>query len=217
MVGAWLKALPKPVAIMACNDIRGRQVLEASLAQGLNVPDDAAVVGVDDDPLVCNLSNPPLSSVALNLEQAGFRAAEHLDCLMAGRTTQSRQILVEPLWVVRRRSTDVMATEDRHVAAALRFIRDHARQPIGVQDVAEHAGTSRRSLEIRFRRVTGRSVRGEIERSRLTHAKQLLLDTNLPVEKIAQLVGFGSLPYFSNVFRDRAGLTPAEFRRRRTP
>ena len=166
MVMSWLKSLPKPVAVMGCNDIRGRQVLAASLLAGLTVPEDVAVVGVDDDHLICNLSNPPLSSVALNLDQAGYQAAELLDDLMSGEVQEPRQITVEPLWVVPRHSSDVIATEDRHVAAVLRFIRDHARQPIGVDDVAKQAGISRRSLEIRFRRALGRSIRDEIQRVR---------------------------------------------------
>ena len=213
MIGAWLKSLPRPVAIMACNDICGRQVLEASLGQGLNVPDDVAVLGVDDDGLICNLANPPLSSVAFNLEQAGYQAAEVLDGLMAGRIREPQRIMVPSLWVVARRSTDVIATDDRHLSGALRFIRDHARHAIGVSDVVQQAGLSRRGLEIRFRQILGRSIRSEIERVRLAFAKQLLLETALPLQRIATLVGFGSLPYLSNVFRRETGLTLAQFRR----
>ena len=214
MVAAWLKSLPNPVAIMACSDIRGRQVSEASLAQGLCVPDDVAIVGVDDDHLICNLTNPPLSSVAFNLNQAGYRAAELLDGLMTGRVRRPQRIMVEALWVVARRSSDVIATEDRHVSVALRFIRDHARESINVDDVVEQAGPSRRGLEIRFRGILGRSIRDEIQRVRLACAKQLLLDTNLPTQRIAALVGFSSLQYLSNVFRREAGMTLAQFRRR---
>lgn len=215
MVAAWLQSLPRPVAIMACSDIRGRQVLDAALAQGLHVPDDVAIIGVDDDRLICNLTNPPLSSVAFNLEQAGYRAAELLDEMMSGKKIeQPERIMVESLWVVPRRSTDVFATEDRHVSAALRFIRDNARQQIDVGDVAEHAGPSRRGLEIRFRDVLGRSIREEIQRVRLNFAKQLLVETNLPTERIAALVGFSSLQYLSNVFRRECGTTLAQFRRR---
>lgn len=218
MVGSWLKSLPRPVAMMACSDIRGRQVLEASMAQGLNVPDDVAIVGVDDDHLICNLTNPPLSSVAFNLEQAGYRAAELLDGLMSGKVREPRRIMVEALWVASRRSTDVFATEDRHVSAALRFIRDHARESIGVDDVVRSAGPSRRGLEIRFRQILGRSIRGEIQRWRLNHAKHLLVETNLPTQRIAVLAGFSSLPYLSNVFRRETGMTPGRFRRQmRTP
>ena len=214
MVTAWLKSLPRPVAVMACNDIRGRQVLEASLLIGLEVPEDIAVVGVDDDHLICNLSNPPLSSVAVNLSQAGYQAAEFLDGLMRGKVRQPRQIVAEALWVVGRRSSDVIVTEDRHVAAALRFIRDHARQSIGVEDVVRAAGISRRGLEIRFRHAMGRSIHDEVQRIRLVFTKQLLAETNLPSERIASLAGFCSLPYLMSVFRRETGMTLAQFRRR---
>jgi LacI family transcriptional regulator len=214
MVVAWLKSLPRPVAVMACNDIRGRQVLEASLLAGLEVPEDVAVVGVDDDHLICNLSNPPLSSVAVNLSQAGYQAAELLDNLMQGRGEQPRQIVAEALWVVGRRSSDVIVTEDRHVAAALRFIRDRARQAIGVDDVVREAGISRRGVEIRFRNVMGRSIRCEIQRIRLAFTKQLLTETNLPTERIATLAGFCSLPYLMSLFHRETGMTLSQFRRR---
>ena len=214
MVTSWLKSLPRPVAMMACNDIRGRQVLEASLLSGLNVPEDVAVVGVDNDQFMCNLSNPPLSSVAVNLNQAGYQAAELLAGLMCGKVRRPQQIVAEALWVVPRRSSDVIATEDRHVAAALRFIRDHARESIGVDDVVRQSGISRRGLEIRFQKTLGRSIRGEIERTRLVLTKQLLVETNLPAEQIARLAGFCGLSYLSGVFRREAGMTLTQFRRR---
>jgi LacI family transcriptional regulator len=212
-VTAWLRSLPKPVGVMTCNDIRGRQLLEASLAAGLDVPDQVAVVGVDDDPLICNLSNPPLSSVALNLENAGYQAAELLDRHMNGRGQGPCRILAEARWVVARRSTDVVAIDDRHVSKALRFIRDHAQTPIAVADVVAEAGISRRGLEIRFQQAVGRSIRQEIQRVRLDKTKRLLVETNLPAQRIAELAGFSSLAYLSNVFRRRLGLTLAQYRR----
>jgi LacI family transcriptional regulator len=215
---AWLRSLPRPVGIMACNDIRGRQVIEAALAAGLKIPDDVAVVGVDDDRLLCDMANPPLSSVVLNLEHAGYRAAEHLDGLMSGRTKQPQQIFVEALWVTARRSTDIVAVEDRHVAAALRFIRDHFRQPIAIEDVVGEAAVSRRSLEIHFQRSLGRSIREEIQRARLAWSKKLLLETSLSAEKIAQVSGFSSLSYMSSVFRRELDLAPVQYRQQsRTP
>jgi LacI family transcriptional regulator len=213
LVTSWLKSLPLPVAVMACNDKRGRQLLEACLLCGLNVPEDVAIVGVDNDHLFGNLSNPPLSSVALNLGKAGYQAAELLDQLIRGQVRRSRQITIEPLWVVTRRSSDVVATADRHVAAALRFIRVHAKEAIGVDDVVREAGISRRGLEIRFQRVLTRSIRGEIQRVRLQAAKQLLVETNLSVERIAQMTGFCSLSHLGSTFRLETGMTPARYRR----
>jgi LacI family transcriptional regulator len=213
LVISWLKTLPRPVALMACNDKRGRQVLDACLFSGLKVPEDVAVVGVDNDHLFGNLSNPPLSSVALNLSKAGYEAAELLDLMMQGKETKPRQIVIEPLWVVSRHSSDVIAVKDPHVAVALRFIREHAREAIGVNSVVHQTGISRRGLEIRFQTILGKSIREEIQRVRLGYAKQLLIETNLSVERIALLTGFCSLSHLGSTFRLATGMTPAQYRR----
>ncbi len=212
-VAAWLRSLAKPVGVMACNDVRGRQVIAASLDAGLRVPDDVAVLGVDEDRLLCELANPPMSSVVLNLERAGYQAAELLDGLIAGRVQQPQRILVEALWVIPRRSTDVLAIEDRHVAAAVRFIRDHCREAITVSDVVGESHISRRSLEIRFQHVLGRSIRQQVQQARLGWAKRLLVETNLSAEKIARACGFSSLSYMSSVFHRELGMTLTDYRR----
>jgi LacI family transcriptional regulator len=208
----WLKSLPKPVGLMACNDICGREVLQACAAAGLRVPDDVAVVGVDNDELMCELSSPPLSSVALDLEKAGYEAATLLDNLMSGRLTEGHIVNVEPTYVVARQSTEVIVQEDGHVASALRFIRDHAAQPIGVPEVVEHLGVSRRTLERKFSRALGRSIAAEITHSRLERAKRLLLETDMPSHRVAVGAGFGSVKTFNRVFRRAAGVPPKEFR-----
>ncbi len=218
LVIGWLRSLSKPVGVMACNDIRGRQVIEASLAAGLRVPDDVAVVGVDEDRLLCDMAYPPLSSVVLNLEHAGYRGAELLDGLMSGGAREPQRILVEALWVMARRSTDIVAVEDRRLAAALRYIRDNFRQPIAIEDVVRQSHISRRGLEIRIQQTLGRSIREEIQRSRLAWSKKLLVETDLPAEKIAHASGFSSLSYMSSVFRRELDTTPVQYRRQsRTP
>jgi LacI family transcriptional regulator len=209
----WLRSLPKPVGIMACNDVRGRQVIEAALAANLRVPDDVAVVGVDEDRLLCDMAYPPLSSVVLNLEHAGYRAAELLHETMSGRVREPQRIPVEALWVMARRSTDIVAVEDRHLAAALRFIRDHFRQPIAIDDVVRQSHISRRGLEIRIKRSLGRSIREEIQRARLAWSKKLLVETDLPAEKISDLSGFSSLSYMCSVFHRELATTPVQYRR----
>jgi LacI family transcriptional regulator len=213
-VTAWLRSLPKPVGVMSCNDIRGRQVLESSALGGMSVPDEVAVVGVDDDQLLCELSNPPLSSVVLNAEQGGYQAAELLDALMSRRKRSPQRIDVEPLWVLARQSTDALAVDDPDVAAAVRYIRDHLQAPIGVQDVVDQVTLSRRALELRFEQLLGRSIRAEIQRARLAWAKRLLVETGLPVAKIAELAGFKGHSYLSEVFRRELRETPAHYRRR---
>jgi LacI family transcriptional regulator len=210
----WLRRLPKPVGLLACNDDRGRQVLEACRAAGLRVPEEVAVVGVDNDELLCDLSDPPLSSVALNSERGGYEAAALLDEMMRGHAPRCRQILVEPQWVVARRSTEVDALDDPEVAAALRFIHDRTGCPIQVGDVVRSLALSRRGLEMRFRKALGRSMRAEIERVHLDRAQRLLLETDLSMPKIAEASGFASASYFGAVFRRRMGMTPAKFRAR---
>jgi len=208
----WIKGLPKPVGLMACNDICGREVLQACASTGLHVPDDVAVVGVDNDELMCELSNPTLSSVALDLEKAGYEAARLLDGLMSGRFDNNHIVQVEPAYVVTRQSSDLIAQDDPCVAAALRFIKDHAGQAIAVSDVGEEVGVSRRTLERRFLRALGRSVYSEITRCRVERAKRLLVETDLPSYRVAGGAGFGSTKTFNRVFRRAGGVSPKEFR-----
>jgi len=209
---AWLKSLPKPVGLMACNDICGREVLQACAAAGLRVPDDVAVVGVDNDELMCELSSPPLSSIALDIEKAGYEAARLLDSLLSGHLAGDHVVQVEPVYVVTRQSSEVMALDDPSVAAALRFIKDHAGQPIDVSHVIEQAGVSRRTLERRFARVLGRSISSAITQCRLERAKRLLLETDLPSHRVAVGAGFGTVKTFNRVFHRAAGVSPQRFR-----
>ncbi len=212
LLSRWLKALPKPVGLMACNDVCGREVLQACASAGLRVPDDVAVIGVDNDELMCELSSPPLSSVALNLEGAGYEAARLLDGLMSKRLKGKYQVRVEPSFVVTRRSTDVIPQDDPVVAGALWFIRDHAPKPIGVIDVVEVVGMSRRTLERRFLQSMGRSILSEITRCRLERAKSLLRETKLPCLRVSEGAGFGSVKSFNRCFRRFERVSPNEFR-----
>jgi LacI family transcriptional regulator len=224
ILARWLRELPRPLGLMACNDDRGREVLEACRAGRLRVPDEVAVIGVDNDELLCELADPPLSSVALNAEAGGYRAAALLDRVMRGcargqvRQKRPSRLLVEPLRVVTRRSTDIVALDDPEVAAALHFLHDHAGEPIDVGDLVGHLLISRRSLEIRFRKAIGRTIHQELHRVRMERAKRLLLETELPIPRVAQGAGFASPGYLAQVFRRTMGVTPARYRRQgRTP
>jgi LacI family transcriptional regulator len=212
ILGDWLRSLPKPVGLMACNDSCGREVLQACGEAGLRIPDDVAVVGVDNDALMCELSDPPLSSVALNLEQAGYDAARLLDSLMSGQSIPEQIVLVKPTFVVSRRSSEVMAQGDPCVVAALRFIKDRAGQAIGVPDVVNELRVSRRTLERRFASMIGHSILSEVIHCRLERAKRLLLETDLPVYRIAAGSGFASVKTFNRSFRRAEGRTATLFR-----
>lgn len=208
----WLNSLPKPVGLMACNDSCGCNVLQTCARAGLRVPEDVAVVGVDNDEMMCDVSSPRLSSVALDLEKAGYLAAKLLDDLMAGKKCDRRDVQVEPTHVVARESTDVIAQQDPLVADALRFIRNHAGRPIGVPEVAEQVGVCRRTLERRFSRAVGRSPLKEIARCRVDRAKRLLLETDLPHHRVAAAAGFGGLKALNRTFREIEGISPGRFR-----
>jgi LacI family transcriptional regulator len=211
----WLISLRKPVGVLACNDAWGRQVLESCRLAGLRVPDQVAVLGVDNDAVFCEMADPPLSSVALDSEAAGYEAAELLDGIIRGRVRTSRRVFVQAMGVITRQSTDLVAVNDCDVAAALRFIYREYGNSLSVADVADAVAMSRRGLEKRFRKTLGRTILEEIQLVRIERAKRLLLETSHPVAKVAKLAGFGTTNYFVRFFRQRVGQSPSEFRGKR--
>lgn len=213
-LAAWLTGLPKPLGVMAGNDDRGEQVIEACKMAGIRVPDDVAIVGADNDDLVCDLSDPPLSSVAISFERAGYDCAEVLDGLMRGDKRGQRQISVLATHVVTRRSTDIVAVDDPQLAAALRFIRDHARDVVSVPDVARAAGLSRRVLEKRFRSSLRRSALAEIRRVRVAQICRLLVETSLSVSEIAGALGYQGSEHLARYFRSERHMPPLAYRQR---
>lgn len=212
-LAAWLKALPKPVGLMACNDDCGVQVMEACKATGLTVPDLIGVIGADNDEVVCGLSNPAMSSVAINFERAGFEAAEALDQLMKGAKRAPTKINVPATHIATRRSTDVVAVSDPALGKALRFIRDHSRKAIGVSDVARAAGFSRRALERRFRNEIGISILDQIRKARTEEICKMLVETTLPVGQIAESLGFEDVQHFARYFRAAREISPLAYRK----
>ena len=213
-VARWIRHLPKPVGVMACNDMRGQQVLSTCRALGLAVPDEVAVVGVDNDEVLCTLSDPPLSSVVPDTERIGYETAALLTRMMAGGKPPAGEILIPPKAVITRRSTEVLAVEDRQIAAATRFIREHACEGIDVSDVLRVVPMSRSTLDRRFSKLMSCSPKDEILRVRLNRAKQLLAETNLSLTLIADKLGLEHTEYLSRIFKKRVGLTPSEFRYR---
>lgn len=216
-LAAWLQALAKPVGVMACNDDCGAEVMEACKLVGLKVPDVVGVIGADNDEVVCGLTDPALSSVAINFERAGYEAAQALDDLMRHRRSGQSQILVQATHIAGRKSTDVIAVENAQLARALRFVRDHARAAISVNDVARSAGLSRRALEKRVREQMSCSVLDEIRRVRTDHIARLLVETHLPVTQIATSCGFEDTQHFARYFRAVKQMSPLEYRKRFAP
>jgi len=210
----WIDALRKPVAVLTWTSDRGREVLYACRALGLSVPEQVAVMGGDEDSLLCETCNPPLSGVALTSERIGYEAAALLDGLLHGKPSPKEPTLIEPTRVVVRQSTDTLAIDDPDLARAIAFIRVNAAAPIGVGDVLRAVPVSRSWLERRFREVLGRPPAGEIRRVRLERAKELLANSDMPVRQVAVLSGFGSREYLAYAFKQATGSTPREFRRR---
>jgi LacI family transcriptional regulator len=176
------------------------------------VPEQVAVIGVDDDEHLCDLSIPPMTSVDVNAEQIGYAAAELLDRMMAGRKAPARKTLLAPRSVVTRRSTDVLASEDPAVNLAAAFIRERGGRGLQVPDVTAHVRMSRASLEPRMKRVLGRTIHQEIQRVQLDRVKELLVASPLPIKQIAREGGFSCVQYLTRVFRSATGETPARYR-----
>lgn len=232
-IAQWLKRQPRPLALFACNDVRAQQVLNACREHGIRVPEEVAVMGVDNDDVLCNLCEPPLTSIEPDTERLGYEAAALLDRLMrkrrlarekspAGSTAgQSKAVsppkrneltLIPPLRVVERASTDVVAIEDPIAAQAVRFIRDQVDTGIAVKDVLAHVNRSRTDLEQRFRRWLNGSIHDEILRRRLDRACSLLQQTDLRLDEIARRTGFSTASHLCRLFRNRLGRAPTRYR-----
>jgi LacI family transcriptional regulator len=210
---SWIETLSTPVGIMAW-DTRRFQLSEVCHEMGLRVPEDAALVGHGNDDLFCELARPSLSSVALPSEQVGYEAAGLLDRLIAGEPAPTAPLLLRPLGVVTRESSDLVTTRDPDLAAALRLIRRSGSSSISVQDVVRVVSVSRRSLERRFRQSLGRGIFEEIQRVRVDRAVSLLEGTDLSISALAERSGFSNANHLGLVFRREAGMTPSAYRRR---
>jgi len=208
----WLISLPKPLGVMCCHDDRGPQVLDACRMAGLDVPNEVAVMGVDNDEFLCGLAIPSLSSVDVNAERIGYEAAATLDKMIRGKTKFEKPMFFPPLGVVARQSTDLVACDDPRIAAAVQLIQQHACNYLKVADIEKQLAVSRSSLNRRFKQIVGRSPKQEILRIQIETAKRQLVDTDAPIYVISQRVGFRETKYFIAVFRKLAGLTPRAYR-----
>lgn len=214
LLAQWLKGLPQPVGLMACNDMRALQVIAAAQSLNLMVPEAVAVLGSNNETIRCELSSPPLSSVASNAFQSGYRAAEALMLTMDGQAVPHTDIRIDPVGVIARHSTDALAIEDKNVVAALSYIRENACRGINVTEVQQHALATRSQLEKKFRRYLGRSPQAEIRRVQIAKIRQLLGETEFPLKKIAELTGFDHVEYMCYLFKKMMGVSPGSFRRK---
>ncbi|MBN2128153.1 MAG: DNA-binding transcriptional regulator [Sedimentisphaerales bacterium] len=211
----WLASLPTPVGVMACNDDCALHVVHACRAAELRVPEDVAIIGVDNDEFLCELSGYPLSSVALATKAAGFEAGAVLHQLMDNQRPRDTQILVHPSYVVRRRSTDILAVEDVIAAQTLRYIKDHAARTLTVEEVADAVAISKRSLQLHCRKTLGRSVNALIQHERIQRVIRLLIETNLSIAHISEQLGFSTPTAMGVQFKKVTSLTPLQYRRQK--
>ncbi len=209
----WLEGLPKPVAILADHDVAAHDLADACQQLGLRVPEQVALLGVDNDELQCQLAFPPLSSVAIPAERIGYEAARLLDRMLSGEKVACEPLYLPPIRVVTRQSTSTLAVDDPVVAAALRHIREHAAGPLSVKTIAAELAVRRRALEAKFRKWLGCSVLEEIHRARIEQVKQLVSDTDLKLSQIARRTGFSTPQRLAVVFRKLTGRTPSAYRR----
>jgi len=213
LLANWLKILPKPLGLMACNDDRAQQVAEACKIADIYIPEQVAIIGVDNDDMVCNLNNPQLSSIAAGWERAGYEAAELLDKLMAGKKVEKQNITVRPSYIVTRQSTDILAIEDHEVANAVRYIRQHTRGVISVDDVVNAVTISRRVLEKRFRKILHCSILDEIRSVHAAQVAKMLVDSNLSISQIASALGYPTVKHIARSFRHKMGMTLLAYRK----
>jgi LacI family transcriptional regulator len=212
-LGSWLMSLPKPVGIMAAHDRRAHHVLEACSAYQLRVPEEVAVIGVDNDDVLCQLCTPELSSIEQNAKRIGYEAAALLDRMMQGKKPRRRHYVLEPVGIVTRRSTEVFAIEDGLVSNAMTFIRSNAHSGVRVSDVVNALAISRSSLESRFKTMTGYTVHETIRKIQLDHARRMISETDLAVKEVAANAGFKSVQHMTSLFGKAFGQPPAKYRK----
>jgi LacI family transcriptional regulator len=211
-LAGWLARLPKPIAILACNDIRGQQIITACRDLGIAMPSDVSVIGVDNDEILCRLCRPTMTSIAPDSEGIGLMAADMLSRILEGESVEPRLYNHPPLRVVERQSTDITTAENPTVMAASRIIRDRACHGISVEQVCELAGCSRSTLDNLFKKHLGRPVAREMTRIRLSHGMRLLENSNQTIEEVARECGFLSATYFCRFFKRETGTSPALYR-----
>jgi len=211
-IAAWLKTLPKNTGLMTCSDDRSLHILEACKVANLLVPEDIAILGVDNDEILCDLANPPLSSIAFNTEDIGFKAARALDRMMNGIKLNDLNITAKPSYIISRHSTDIFAVEDEQLNIALSYIKANRFMLIQVADVVKATSVSRRNLELRFKKWLNRSILDEIKRVHVGLMSEMLIETNYSVAKIASLLGHSSVDNICRYFKNEKNISPTEFR-----
>ena len=211
----WLKSLPKPIALMTCDDNQGLHITEACRQIKIRIPEEVAVLGVDNDEMLCDLSDPPLSSIALDIIKGGYDSAKLLKEMILG-TTGPYDIIVKPTQVITRQSTDIYATNDVHIASTLRYIHKNIEKSLQVDEIVKQVPLSRRSLEKRFLQITGLPVYKYIFNLRIEKFTEKLLETEMTITEIAHELGLNDTKNIARQFKQLKGLSPVEYRKKYT-
>ena len=209
----WLKSLPKPVALMACDDNQGHHITEAARHAGIRIPDELAVLGVDNDEMICDLSDPPLSSIELDSEKSGYEAARLMEQMIEDQVCCADDIVVNATQVVTRHSTDIFASKDKYIVSALKYIHGNLDKNLKVDQVLKEVPLSRRSLEKRFIMTTGYPVYEYIYNQRIEKFTQKLLETDMTIFEIAVDLGLSDSKNIARQFKQIKGVTPMEYRK----
>ena len=210
----WLRSLPKPIALMTCDDNQGLHIAEAAKHAGIRIPDEVAVLGVDNDETICELSETPLSSIELDAEKGGYEAARLMERMVAEKTCCAPDVIVKATQVVTRHSTDIFASQDKYIVSALKYIHGNLDKNLKVDQVLREVPLSRRSLEKRFMLTTGYPVYEYIYNQRIEKFTQLLLETEMTIFEIALDLGLSDSKNIARQFKQVKGLTPMEYRKK---
>jgi LacI family transcriptional regulator len=212
-IEAWLKEIPKPIGIFASYDLMGRQIIEACHRLGFMVPEEIAVLGVDNDPFICEICSPTLSSIIPNTQRTGYIAASLLEKMILKKEIEKLEYRIKPLGIKNRRSTDTIAIENRYISKAIHYIYENAQNGvINIKDILAFLPMSRRVFERTFENIVGRTPYKEMQRVRVNRIKELLHDTDLTLFDIAERAGFEHVSYMSYLFKRETGITPIQFR-----
>ena len=214
-ISQWLHALPKPTAMLACNDYVARQVTELCLLENIRIPEDISLLGVDNDEFMCNISSPTLSSIKLNFEKHGYEIAETLFKMVSQKRTWPARIAVEAIGVVERMSTKRKVISDPYIREIVDFISRNYTQEIDISKLTSFIPLSRRAIEMKFKKeMYPHTITSYIMKLRLEHFCNLLETTELPVSIAADKSGFIDNSNFSTIFKKYKGMTPTEYRKK---
>jgi LacI family transcriptional regulator len=214
----WLRQLPKPVAILASYDLFACHLINIANEAKLHVPDEVAILGVNDDRALCNICDPPLSSIALNFKKAGYESAKLLDRIISGQQAMEGQCIeIQPTHIESRGSTDIFAIDDPEIIQVLKYIKQNSNKPLQVDEIANHVYISKRSLQLRFRKALGRSIHDQIVQAHFDIAKALLIETNLSIDEIAGRSGFLYTSNMRRAFKQITGMLPQKYRQQHRP